>query len=364
MARARSAGVVVAAGPHGDLRDVTAASANDVWAVGCTGRFGCASPLVVHWNGTSWAQVPFPRLRDHRDFLYGVAATSARDVWVVGFQDSKNLITTLIAHWNGRSWTQLPSPSPLPRNQPHVLTSVVAVSARDAWAVGYYGNAGKTLIVHWNGTSWTRVPSPDPGAVSNVLFSVAATSARSAWAAGYYAGHVSKTLIVHWNGTSWAQQHSPNPAEQSHIAGDALYGVTATSARNAWAVGSIQDNSRTLTVHWDGTSWTRVPSPTPPRVGGIGSILSAVTATSARRAWAVGATGTSQYLIQRWTGAAWQPVHVLIPGLGPGWDLVDVTATSAHSAWGVGFTGPGEPLIMHWDGTAWTQAPTPTAGPR
>jgi hypothetical protein len=111
--------------------------------------------------------------------------------------------------------------------------------------------------------------------------------------------------------------------------------VVAVSARDAWAVGYYGNAGKTLIVHWNGTSWTRVPSRTP-RFGGLGSNLSAMAATSAHRAWAVGATGTYQYLIERWTGAARQPVHVLAPGLGPGWDLVDVTATSAHSAWGVG----------------------------
>lgn len=36
------------------------------------------------------------------------------------------------------------------------LRGVAAVSAGDAWAVGYSGSlpGTKTLIVHWNGTAW------------------------------------------------------------------------------------------------------------------------------------------------------------------------------------------------------------------
>jgi hypothetical protein len=151
-----------------------------------------------------------------------------------------------------------------------VLLGVAAASARDAWAVGFRGS--KTLIVHWDGRSWTQVPSPSPipspPAAAGYLFGVAAVSARDAWAVGWYG---SQALIVHWDGRSWAQVPSPSPAEQSPFADGALYDVTATSARDAWAAGSIIGHSKTLIVHWDGTSWARVPSPTPPWFAGAGA---------------------------------------------------------------------------------------------
>jgi hypothetical protein len=75
------------------------------------------------------------------------------------------------------------------------------------------------------------------------------------------------------------QDHPGLPAS-----GAALYGVTAASVRSAWAVGWAYRGSKTLILHWNGTVWTRVPSPTP--AGDV--ILSGVAATSASSAWAVG----------------------------------------------------------------------------
>ena len=84
---------------------------------------------------------------------------------------------------------------------------VAAVSARDAWAVGFAGNphSHKTLIGRWNGKTWKRVPSPSPGAEAG-LNGVAATSASSAWAVGCtncLTNASGKTLILRWNGKTW-----------------------------------------------------------------------------------------------------------------------------------------------------------------
>lgn len=72
------------------------------------------------------------------------------------------------------------------------------------WAVGYApGLAGSTLILHWNGTIWEQVPSPNPTlGHGEYLVGVAAISARNAWAVGY-AGGGQQALMVHWNGVSW-----------------------------------------------------------------------------------------------------------------------------------------------------------------
>jgi len=51
----------------------------------------------------------------------------------------------------------------------NVLQGIVAVSANDLWAFGYFaanpsGESGDefSLVLHWDGTSWSYVPSPDP----------------------------------------------------------------------------------------------------------------------------------------------------------------------------------------------------------
>jgi hypothetical protein len=90
-----------------------------------------------------------------------------------------------------------------------------------------------------------------------------------------------------------ARPRPVGPAASFTVSGS-LGGVAATSASNAWAVGSTGSNTaaKTMIVRWNGTAWARVPTPTPAG----GAYLSGVTATSATSAWAVGQTGTAGHI--------------------------------------------------------------------
>ena len=64
----------------------------------------------------------------------------------------------------------------------------------------------RTLIEHWNGKTWRQMPSPGRGNGAD-FYGVAATSARSAWAVGTTSYGVKplmvKPLLAHWNGLAW-----------------------------------------------------------------------------------------------------------------------------------------------------------------
>jgi hypothetical protein len=276
---------------------VAAASATDAWAVGQASNNAAShafQTLAEHWNGATWTRVPSPSPGGPagNNSLDGVAATSASNAWAVGGYDGGpgTAVHTLAEHWNGTAWTQVPTPSPSGSE----LISVAATSASNAWAVGFYpASAGGnlTLIEHWNGTTWTQAPSPSPGGTrGSVLTGVAAVSATDAWAVGQYFNRTMfqyQTLVEHWNGTAWAQVPSPNPAPARFA--NRLSSVAATSASNVWAVGDYISNSPgdpdlTLVEHWNGTAWTQVPSPNPSG----DNVLYGVAATSASNAWAVG----------------------------------------------------------------------------
>ena len=69
----------------GVLHAVAAVSSRDAWAVGQAGAYGCGcnQPLIMHWNGSSWARVasPDPGGGGH---LSGIAFTSVGNGWAVG----------------------------------------------------------------------------------------------------------------------------------------------------------------------------------------------------------------------------------------------------------------------------------------
>jgi hypothetical protein len=234
------------------------------------------APTCASRADAGWKRVPTPNPANF-DQLTGVAAVSSCRAWAVGSYSGG----TLIESWDGTAWTQQPSPSP--GSAGNGLFGVAATSATDAWAVGNYSSSsgvGRTLTEHWNGTAWKQVPSPEP-ANDSVLSGVDATSATRAWAVG---SNVGKTLILHWNGTAWKQVRSPSPGGTN---GSALSGVDTTSATSAWAVGSYSNGSmgKTLILYWNGTTWTKVPSPNP---SPFSNSLSGVSATSPANIWAVG----------------------------------------------------------------------------
>jgi hypothetical protein len=161
-----------------------------------------------------------------------------------------------------------------------------------------------------------------------------------------------------------ARTRSAGPAASITVSGS-LSGVAAISARRAWAVGST-GSGKTLILRWNGMAWKRVPSPSPGPGSGLADFLDGVAASSARRAWAVGDSscgcGPGISLILRWNGKAWKRVHSPTPGGGA--VLRGVVAISARKAWVVGASGGGDgpttTLILQWNGKTWRRVPSPS----
>jgi hypothetical protein len=213
------------------LNSVVAVSANNVWAVGAVAPEG-ANALVEHWDGTSWSIVSNSVIAG-AGRLSSVSADAVNDVWAVG--EAGNGGAPLL-HFNGTTWSQLPGPpSSMEAN------AVVALSPTDAWAVGKkqyeaanYRVAFRASIEQWNGTSWSIVSSPLTN--NSSLNGIAAISASDILAVGEVNSN-SATLVEQWNGTSWTIISSPNPG----TAQNALFGVTALSDSTVTAVG-FQEN--------------------------------------------------------------------------------------------------------------------------
>src|SRR5687768_10230504 len=92
----------------------------------------------------------------------GATGIVSVDVGAVGAYGNLDIEAwQLIQHWDGTSWSQVPAPK---LATPNELLAVSAVSSDDVWAVGGYDSGGQALIEHWNGSAWSVVPHPDPGA--------------------------------------------------------------------------------------------------------------------------------------------------------------------------------------------------------
>lgn len=241
----------------------------------------------------------------------------------------------------------------------------------DVWAVGHrfvtVGGAFefRTYAQHWDGTAWTWVPTPDrEGApATNFLFGVGGAAPADVWAVGYSRnpGQPSVTLTEHWNGSSWSIVPSPSPSPS----GSYLLAVSAGAADDVWAVGEQVDpgtlTERALVLHWDGGSWSAVPYAA---VDGCTdrARLTAVEAT-ARPVLVAGtcrtATGAEQGFVDRRTASGW----AVEAGAGtiPAPSRVEDLDRVGGQVWAVG-SGPAGALTARRTEAGWAVVPAPPFG--
>ena len=320
---------------------------NDVWAGGSYGTDAVSSsvvPFFEHWDGTSWALVDAPLpTPGAQGQITDISVNSAHDVWAVGLYIDAGQIHELIYRWNGIQWDIVPGAHPSPTD--NELNGVTVVSTNNVWAVGTYTVNGlkKSLAQQWNGSTWTVVSSPNRGTGDNALRDVSAvpgSPGTDIWAAGDYIvtpGGTNQTLTLHFDGTSWSSVASANPGAN----GNQLAGIDAISAHDVWAVGQYYGAgaSHTLAEHWNGSTWSVSPTID---TGPQGNTLAGVFATAGNDVWAVGVTDDSNSvpsaLIEHWNGGAWsvspnQPV-------GTGSHPFAIGGGSASDLWTVGEFAP------------------------
>jgi len=218
--------------------------------------------------------------------------------------------TTLVEHWDGTAWSIVTDAATT-----GVLYGVAALAPDDVWAVGSQNYPGPGLIEHWDGTSWT---------VANLSFDalvrgIAALGPDDIWAVGYRTNPSCPdgdfTLTMHYDGTSWIKVPSPSPLRIHPEDQNWLASVTAVASDDVWAVGLTRDldwgiQDRTLAEHWDGTRWTIVRTPNPPQYEK--NDLWGVAGVSSTDVWAVGSRGldptTDPPLAEHWDGNRWNVV--------------------------------------------------------
>jgi hypothetical protein len=273
----------------------------------------------------------------------------------------------------GLVWRVVPSPNG--GTDFNGLQDVAIVSANDVWAIGYYTlldglrHRTRAMAQHWDGTAWSLVTVPLPGSES-VLYSISSLSSANVWAVGTYtdpAINGDQTYTVHWDGSTWTQVPSPNFQTTSF-----LQGVAAVAPDAVWAVGGSYNASSstasTLVLFWDGNSWAAVSSPNP----GPRNYLMSATANSVDDLWAAGTTWSndpqnqpSRTLTLHCARSGCSTVASPNTGIGDN-QLYSVASLSPSEVWAVGasvvMTQPypvAVPLALQWSGVGWTVLPTP-----
>jgi hypothetical protein len=229
---------------------------------------------------------------------------------------------------------------------------------RGTWSVvGAAGCAGLVLAIGSPSATAQVVTGASPTHLPDgSLAAVTALSPDDVWAVGQNDQRPDQqTFAMHWDGTDWSMVATPS------FANDELLGVSFASPDDGWTVGDADDSQgveRPLVEHWDGSAWS---VETVPRLAS--AELRAVAAISADDVWAVGSVG-ARTLALHWDGTAWSrvptPRPAPISGFPEGFHSIAVASPSDIWAAGYRYRGsPSQPLVEHWDGQSWSNAKAP-----
>ena len=167
--------------------------------------------------------------------------------------------------------------------------------------------------------------------------------------------------------------------------GDSLFlrDVEAFASDDVWAVGSYRRlyappfgyETNSWIQHWDGTSWTQVPSPNPAPFPGGGSIsLRAVEGSGPNDVWAAGTFKTQapdgflgfQVFLVHWDGTSWSQVAAPMTSGGSGQNVEDILVIAPDDVWFFGdrvnvadSPASRQALALHWDGSSFTYTDVP-----
>ncbi len=177
--------------------------------------------------------------------LFSVWGTSAQDVWTVGATDKdKPAFGPQVLHWDGNTWKRFKTGA-----TGELWWITPGYPAGTLWMVGSGGT-----IVRYDGKAFEVQQAPD----NTQLFGIQAFAPNDVWAVGgpssCTAGSGTCGVIWHYDGSKW----QPAPGMSAALRGKVLwFKVWGRSPSDVWIVGG-----QGHTLHFDGKTWTEVPTPT------------------------------------------------------------------------------------------------------
>lgn len=195
------------------------------------------------------------------------------------------------------------------------LFGVHAIAPNDIWAVGSVGT-----VIHWDGTAW-RTVSLGTLTTSRDLFDVWASGPKDVWIVGA-SSTTDFGLTLHYDGTTWTRPFLS--------ANNDLNGIHGLSANEIYAVG---DNDPILGGvgefwKWNGSQWSKVSNSTSGQ-------LWRVFAVSSTEVWAMGFQNT----LIKYNGTSSSYVNLSSIGATSGTQFRHMWGTSSTNLFLVGSSG-------------------------
>lgn len=97
------------------LTSVSSASKSDVWAIGLFNATAASlkGALAEHWNGTQWSITSLQGLPGNSQQLSAVVSPGVNDSWALGTSTTNTTVLPLLVHWDGTGWKNVPLPPSL-----------------------------------------------------------------------------------------------------------------------------------------------------------------------------------------------------------------------------------------------------------
>jgi hypothetical protein len=290
--------------PNLVLDSVWSSSGRDVW-MGSVSESG--SPQLEHWDGTAWSTSPVHGAQDIPFSSKNCGKPMGRTLEVVALWGSGSgdvwaavgdVCGASFAHWDGVVWSvSAQPPTGYIEDAFGPPVSLWGSGPRDIWAVNTTVPA-----LHWNGSTWRSWTST----TSTVGSAVWGNASDDVWivngpdSAGLLGNNVAGSTIVHWDGADWA------PAFATP---DALGAVWGAGKDDVWAAGTTFQPYAAgpwlvVAYHWDGVSWSRYLS----RVSTINAEPTPMFGNGSNDVW-IGAPGFGRTPgLLHWDGSTWSAV--------------------------------------------------------
>ena len=250
--------------------------------------------------------------------LFSSPAHALETIFITGFTPTVGADTdsvVLMSTDGGTSWALQDSVFGLRETR-----SIAALSSSNYFAVG--GTSGT------NPTGYTFSTSGGAQSVSSGLLQSVDVAAGTYYAAGATTSGTSGTILKSTDGTNWDTQVSSGPK---------LYGVSASSASVAYAVGASGTVQKTTD---GGTNWSSQTTDS-------NYVLYGVDAANATTAYAVGKNGSNGVILKTTDGTSWTTTQTVS---GTPLNAVSATETDPNTAFAV---GDGSVIMQTTDGVTW-----------
>jgi hypothetical protein len=168
----------------------SALSSRNIWAIGSNGEN--PDNRIAHYTGRSWHVVSSPVF--DKGQLNDVLALSAKEVWAVGDEFSRKAAPALLAEYNGSTWSSVPVPYKA------LLNRIVSDGAGGFWIVAQPEESSATWLLHRSSSgTWSKTVISPAG--SNVFGLSLVGGTTSELGAGTVATTTGTAAAVYLDGT-------------------------------------------------------------------------------------------------------------------------------------------------------------------